>query len=117
MSHPSRRKFGRFHRVLSVELSVVGEMKLVHTENLSIGGMLVTTDQAAAFGDEVEFRLHLPDPAHAIQARGSVMWAHPGSMGVAFESLRPLDVWALLQYFTRSTAAGEPGERVAGEDD
>ena len=105
----SRRRFGRFECRLPVEISVAGQTQATETINLSLGGMLVATDLAADFGAEVEFRLHIPAPAHVVQARGSLMWSHvegKPALGVSFEALRPLDVWALLQYFN-AVAAGE----------
>lgn len=105
-----RRRFGRFACQLPVDLVVGGATQSTHTVNLSLGGMLVGTDLEAPFGAEVEFRLHVPKPAHVVQARGTVMWASgegKPALGVAFDALRPLDVWALLRYFSEVGEAAE----------
>jgi hypothetical protein len=118
MSNEGRRRFGRFERQLLVELSHESDTRPAETINLSLGGMFVATDLVAPYGAEVEFRLHMPDPKHVVHARGTIMWVKKqDGLGIAFESLRPLDVWALLQFFNRSTAAGAPGAKPISEPD
>jgi hypothetical protein len=111
MSQP-RRRFGRFEREVPVSIVVEGAAAEAQTVNIGLGGMAVRTDLTPAYDSDVEFRIELPQPQMTVQARGKVLWsrdtgAEGGTVGISFEALRPIDVWALLQYFTASSAGTE----------
>ncbi len=102
MSDEVRRRFGRFDRVLQVEIDEsAGE-----TVNIGLGGLLVRTDGAFEFGQRVTVKMDVPKPAQQVEAGATVMWCRsegPPTIGLAFDALRPIDVWALLQYFNLSS--------------
>ena len=110
MSDETRRRFGRFDRALRVELEGNGATVVGETVNLGLGGLLVSVEHDFQFGDEVTVRLTVPSPEQALEAGATVRWSRtmaPGSLGLAFSALRPIDVWALLQYFNLSSPTGE----------
>jgi hypothetical protein len=52
----------------------------------------------------------VPSQRQTVEAAGRILWSRPGTsdryaLGVSFDALRPIDVWALLQYFNLSTRA------------
>lgn len=106
MSDEARRRFGRFARELDVEIDHDGDVHAGRTENIGLGGILVFTDAPLEFGQRVTITMQVPDPAQRVEAGATVMWRRPGdtpSIGLAFDALRPIDVWALLQYFNLSS--------------
>jgi len=115
----ARRRFGRFQRRLPVEFSVGSTIHSGVTENLGLGGMLIETNADGAFDAPVEFELKLPKPKAEVRAHGRVLWSRSAGgvstgLGISFEALRPIDVWALLQYFNLSSAEEDvPDEEMA----
>ncbi len=102
----ARRRFGRFERELVVEVGFEGQSHIARTVDIGLGGVSVLTSAEPQFGDVLELRISVPQPAQIVEAEGKVMWVKPGSpnnVGLAFEALRPIDVWALLQYFNLSS--------------
>lgn len=99
----TRRRFDRYLCRLNVTMMLDdGRTVTAQTVNVGLGGMLVETDELLEFGQTFEFNLEVPDPHQMINAHGKVMWLKPGAIGVSFDALRPIDVWALLQFFNRS---------------
>ncbi len=106
MSEEARRRFGRFDRVLSVQIELDGDSHPGESVNIGLGGLLVRTDGAFEYGQKVTIRMTVPNPAQDVEAGATVMWRKPGdtpTIGLAFDALRPIDVWALLQYFNLSS--------------
>ncbi len=118
-----RRNFGRFDRELAVTLQIEGAASQGTTVNIGLGGLFVRSSVGATFGATLAFSLSLPTPDMTIEATGKVMWSRPlgdGSFGIglAFDALRPIDVWGLLQYFNLSSrVAGEPPMSEGDEGD
>lgn len=112
----ARRRFGRFDRALQTDL-LVGEQTLSGTTvNIGLGGMMVEIDADVPFDTALSFRLDVPSPRQQVEAAGRVLWSRPTddgrwALGVSFDALRPIDVWALLQYFNLS--AGESSAQQA----
>lgn len=105
-----RRRFGRFDRELPVTLTVAGTTTTGVTVNIGLGGVYVMAPLDAGFDAQVAVTLELPQPPMTVQATGRVMWSRATGeraegIGIAFESLRPIDVWGLLQYFNLSSKA------------
>lgn len=105
----TRRRFGRFERTMPVELSLSGNMFTCDTVNLGLGGMLVDTERSAPLGTPISVRLEVPEPRHTVEIDGSVAWSRPGGLGIAFDALRPIDVWALLRFFNDTKALVDDG--------
>lgn len=93
----------RLHERFSIEVPVtvsVGEVRVTgRTQNVSLGGMLVTIDAPVAFGTAVVVRLRLPSVAEELELPGTVRWVGDGSIGLQFGSLRAKAAWALNQLF------------------
>lgn len=106
----ARRRFGRFDRELPVELSVDGETYQARTVNIGLGGMQLDTELDLPYDAPVQFRLRVPRPEQVVEATARVIWSQAEGrrgVGVAFDALRPIDVWALLQYFNLSATSPE----------
>jgi len=105
-----RRRFGRFERQLPVVIEAAGRAFSGETVNIGLGGLCARTAFSAAFDTPVVVRFSLPEPPMDIECHGKVMWSQATgdtteTLGVSFETLRPLDVWGLLQYFNASSKA------------
>jgi hypothetical protein len=105
-----RRRFGRFDRELPVKLTVGEHTVSGVTVNIGLGGVFVMADLEPAFDAPVSVALELPQPRMTVLAQGRVMWSKAtgeagAGIGVAFDALRPIDVWGLLQYFNLSSKA------------
>ena len=55
--------------------------------DISLGGMFITTDEAAPFGTSVTVTITLPDERTQLQLRAIVRWSGTGGMGVQFGAL------------------------------
>ena len=102
----ARRRFGRFERELVVEIGFGDHSYNARTTDIGLGGVSINTSLCPDFGTVLELRISVPQPLQVVEASGKVMWVKPGSpnsVGLAFEALRPIDVWALLQYFNLSS--------------
>ena len=69
------------------------------TENVSLGGMLLVTEESLPYGTPVTLQFYLPALKEDAQLEATVRWGREGRMGVQFGSLRARDVWALNQLF------------------
>jgi c-di-GMP-binding flagellar brake protein YcgR len=69
------------------------------TQNVSLGGMLITVPSSVTFGTEVKLRLRLTPLKEDATVTAFVRWLAPGAIGVQFGSLRAKEVWALNQLF------------------
>lgn len=79
---------------------VLGEVRVTgRTQNVSLGGTLVTVDAPVTFGSAVVVRLRLPSVAEELELPGTVRWVGDGAIGVQFGSLRAKAAWALNQLF------------------
>jgi hypothetical protein len=116
----TRRRFGRFDRALPVELTYGSDVRSATTINLGLGGMQVEADADVAFDTPVVCRFEVPAPPQSVEAGGRVLWSRRAesggwALGIAFDALRPIDVWALLQYFNLSSA-GQPSQQALLDD-
>jgi uncharacterized protein (TIGR02266 family) len=117
-----RRRFGRFDRQLPVQIEAGGETFSGETVNVGLGGLFIRTAFDAAFDTTVQVRLELPQPAMTVECQGRVMWSRATGertegVGIAFDTLRPIDVWGLLQYFNLSSKATREPAPVDSSDD
>lgn len=87
--------------VLHEDTAYTGE-----TQNVSLGGMLITGDAGRVpFGSAVRVRVEASRPAIESEIEATVRWVKDGSIGVQFGSLRAKEQWALNQLLK----AGTPG--------
>ncbi|HEX3697090.1 MAG TPA: PilZ domain-containing protein [Polyangia bacterium] len=105
MAEHFRRIDPRYDRQLEVELFLEGKKRVARTRNISLGGLYVEVQEAAAIGTAVQLRFVLPTQPEAIEVAGDVRWvvrkgpADPIGIGIRFEGLRARDVWALNRFF------------------
>lgn len=69
------------------------------TQNMSLGGALITVEGAVPFGAQVKVRLLLPPLKEEAEIASTVRWLKDGAAGVQFGTLRAKEVWALNQMF------------------
>lgn len=95
----TRRRFGRYPRRVALELTIGTDVHDTHTLNVGVGGLSCEYVGAAAYNTPVTLVLYLLGHELGIEIDGQVAWSKPGELGIAFEALRPIDVWMLLRYF------------------
>lgn len=113
-----RRRFSRLPSDLAVTLHYQGETHTCRTRDLGMGGMSLDTDLILDFGVEVDFEIQLPTTGMAVKGTGEVRWGRASGtqssgLGVAFNALKPIDVWALIQHF--KVLEGQTGEPLVKE--
>jgi len=96
----NRRRFERIPYTTDLVLEVDGTQIPAVSENISRGGMLLIIHKEIEFGASVTLRFRLPRIPDEISVRSTVRWVKPGEnneygIGVQFEELRPIEVWAL----------------------
>ncbi len=107
LEHPGDREFVRLAVVVEVTLSSDHNFWTGFTENISEGGLFVTSREPLPEGSVLRFRFRLlPDPAHH-EVMGEVRWVRPVSascddlppgMGVRFMGLSQ-DLTGTIQRF------------------
>jgi hypothetical protein len=94
-----RRVHERYALALSVTLiHPAGEARGT-TQNVSLGGALISISDAITFGAEARLRLWLPPLKEEAEIPATVRWIADGAVGIQFGSLRAKEVWALNQMF------------------
>lgn len=102
-----RRVHERYDRALKVTIAHDdGEFEAV-TQNISLGGMYVITEEVLAYGSKVKLSVFLPALKEDVQVEATVRWTKPDGMGVQFGSLRAREVWAFNQLFKESESSPE----------
>jgi hypothetical protein len=93
----------RVHERFPIELPVTivsGESRVPgRTQNVSLGGMLITVDSPVPFGAAVTVRVRLPALSEELDIAATVRWTGGSAIGVQFGSLRAKATWALNQIF------------------
>ncbi len=93
--NPDPRKAPRYSMNLAVEIFSKG-LNHVHgakTANVSLTGLFVCTDLAAALGEQLHLRVVLKDKEAFFDIRGQVVWVcdgqgtHPQGLGLQFVNL------------------------------
>jgi uncharacterized protein (TIGR02266 family) len=94
-----RRKHPRIQAILLVEFgSDAFPLEEAETENYSLGGLFIITEDPLTPGDRIPIRISLPDDPVPIMADCEVVWLRPKSkdepsgMGVKFEEIEPHDL-------------------------
>jgi hypothetical protein len=92
----NQRQHVRYDFAQEVSLTI-GESEQTATPlNLPRGGVFVATAPALPFGAKLLLHLRLPGIADACQVPCIVRWSKEGDgVGLQFEQLRPIEVWAL----------------------
>ena len=76
------------------------------SENISEGGIFISTESPPAVGDEVEIEIPLPDGSQTVTVKGIVRWHRsmangaPAGCGVQFNALTPTEAMLLQNMIT-----------------
>lgn len=72
----TRRRFPRVNRRCLIKVTEKGSRKhfVTETENIGVGGICVTLNEALELFSEVEIELTLKDDGPPIKCRGNVVW-------------------------------------------
>ena len=93
-----KRRFGRFEVNLPIEISDNDQKYNGIVKNLSVGGVYIEMSTSFSLGTKLDVQIQLDQPFHVIYAKALVSWTKAGEgIGLSYESLRPMDVWAIIQ--------------------
>lgn len=99
---PGREQERRGERRYSLQLPVIfnagDTVGFGSTGDVSLGGMFIETEAPRSFGERITVKFRAAGLEQPLSAPAVVRWVEPGrGMGVQFESVRPLVIWALQQ--------------------
>jgi hypothetical protein len=95
----NRRTATRHPVSLPGKLKIDGVVEGCTVMNLSLGGALVSTPRKLAMGSRCQITFAVPTVENPIDVGATVRWADGSGVGLQFDGLRALDVWALNKYF------------------
>ena len=91
-----KRKHTRLDYEVDVQLEIEEQKVPGRTVNISQGGALINTEHPFPFGAKVIMHIELPGVREVCQMASIVRWQKEGeAIGLQFESLRPIEVWAI----------------------
>jgi hypothetical protein len=91
-----KRQYVRVDFHADVEIFVGGNAQHGRTVNISQGGVFVETTPVPKLDDKVVLRIDLPGVAAKSEIACIVRWSkEPDGVGLQFENLRAIEVWAL----------------------
>jgi Tfp pilus assembly protein PilZ len=91
-----KRQFVRIDFRADVEIVVEGRSQQARTVNISQGGVFAQTSPVPQLDEKVVLRLNLPGIPETAQIACIVRWSKdPEGVGLQFENLRAIEVWAL----------------------
>ncbi len=103
-----RRQQARIDTKLNVEIEHGGRMLKLQTQDLSVGGMFIATNEKFRKGDQHRFELKIPGGFPAIKGVAEVVHASArpsktakGGIGVRFVELKPSDKNVIESFITR----------------
>ncbi len=104
----NHRSHQRFSFETDVEIDIGNEEKIPGVMiNISTGGAFVKTEQPLQFGTKVTFTFVLPGVPDKCIIPAIVRWnKQDEGVGLQFESLRPIEVWAINRL---KRATNKPG--------
>jgi Tfp pilus assembly protein PilZ len=104
----SRRAYHRAPVDMAVTIVTAdGQEQYGQAVNISQGGMFIQTIPVAV-GEQVSLAFYLPDLENAVQTVAIVRWNEEQGaqgIGVQFEPLRAMEVWAINKIFERRRQA------------
>lgn len=75
-----------------------GEAIVAHCENVSLGGMYITTANALPeFGEKITLVIEFPGQSGTSEVEATVRWTKPGGMGVQFGMMGARETHALTK--------------------
>lgn len=96
-SRAQNRRTDRRYRLRMPVIFGAGErVGFGSSTDVSLGGMFIETDTPRLFGERINLKFRAAGLEKPLSAPAVVRWVEPGrGMGVQFESVRPLVIWAL----------------------
>ena len=102
-----QRKYARLTYEVDIVLTMGDRQVEGRSINLSQGGILVSMPEVPPFGSKLSLRMEIPGIGEPCEIPCIVRWAKPGEgVGLQFETLRPLEVWALNKLMHRLKTGG-----------
>ena len=88
-------------QLISGDITVDGEI-----HNISLGGILVSSDLKLKYGDEIEARFSVPKLQKPVVAKCTVRWISASNEGgLSFVGLKAIETWAISQLVRQLTEA------------
>ena len=92
------RQFKRIKVDLGAELMLEQKTFPITIKDISLGGAFIESEVQLEMNELVEIRIFLSAVEHVIEVSGRVAWIKSlEGFGIAFQELKPVDVWALLK--------------------
>ena len=92
------RQFKRVKIDLGAELMLEQKSFPITVKDISLGGAFISSEISLEMNEEIELRIFLTAVEHVIEVSGRVAWIkNLEGFGIAFQELKPIDVWALLK--------------------
>jgi hypothetical protein len=95
----NRRTATRHAVSIPGKIKIEGPPEACTVLNLSLGGALVSASRRLAMGVRVHITFSVPTVEQPIDVGATVRWTDGAGVGIQFDGLRALDVWALNEYF------------------
>jgi hypothetical protein len=92
------RQFKRVTIDLGAELMLNHRAFQVTVKDISLGGAYIQSAVPLEMNEAVEMRIFLNAVEHVVEVAGRVAWLKgKDGFGIAFQELKPIDVWALMK--------------------
>jgi predicted 3-demethylubiquinone-9 3-methyltransferase (glyoxalase superfamily) len=92
------RHFKRVTIDLGAELMLNHRAFQVTVKDISLGGAYIQSSVTLQMNEEIEMRIFLNAVEHVVEVAGRVAWLKgKDGFGIAFQELKPIDVWALMK--------------------
>lgn len=92
------RQFKRVVIDLGAELMINHRAFQVTVKDISLGGAYIQSAVKLTMNEEVELRIFLNAVEHVVEVSGRIAWLKgEDGFGIAFQELKPIDVWALMR--------------------
>ena len=92
------RQFKRVTIDLGAELMLNHRAFQVTVKDISLGGAYIESSINLQMNEEVELRIFLNAVEHVVEVAGRIAWIKgKDGFGIAFQELKPIDVWALMK--------------------
>ena len=98
----TQRRFGRFEVNLPSMVTIDGNTYTVVVSNISVGGFFAEFDdpdlaKQLMIETVVDIQISLPESTKNITSQARFTWSDNNGVGFAFERLKPIDVWSIIQ--------------------
>ena len=92
------RQFKRITIDLGAELMLEHKSFPITVKDISLGGAFIESEVELQMNEEIELRIFLTAVEHVVNVSGRVAWIkNLEGFGIAFQELKPIDVWALMR--------------------